>query len=186
MGSLRDGLLKAGLVSKKQTAHQERTKRSKRKKRKRGRQADPEELRRQRVAKERADEAAAQEAARVAAERARQAAHELRVQVRNLIHRPSGGDPRRGQRGFHFVTRAMRIGRVWVTGAVGGLLERGRAGIAEDPFGGDDRYHVLERATIERIIAIDGTWVRFYNGHPDYAGLPPYEELSAAPPEESG
>lgn len=172
MGSLKDGLLRAGLVSKKQTVHAERTQRAKRTKRKRAGEVDPELLRQQAAREERALRLAAEEAARVAKRHVERAEHERRVQVHNLVRRPKGGDTRPGQRAFHFLQRGGRIGRLWVTGAVGGLLDSGHAAVLEDPFEGDDRFQIVDRDAAERVLRIDPTWVRFYNGHPDHAGLP--------------
>ncbi len=175
MGSLKDQMLQAGLVSRRQVDHQERVARTKKKKAKHG-ALDPEEEARKAALAAQAEEAARAQAERVEEERLRRLEHEGRVRVRNLLLRPSTFDSRPGQRRFHYLTRGGGIQWFWVTGTTGQMLESGLLGVAEEPFGSEPVFRLVERDTLAAIQVADPRWIRFWNGHPDHAGLPVGED----------
>ena len=172
MSSLQEQLCKAGLVGKKQKAHQERRRRKKAKKRRMGAGADPQEEARRGALQEQRREREEARVRRVADEQARGQEHERRVQVRNLIHSQDPVETRPGSRRFCHPTRGARIRWLYVTEATAALLERGDLGVVEDPFGHGSSWHIVPRGTLERMIEVDGSWIMFWNGHPDHAGLP--------------
>ncbi len=171
MGTLRDQLLRAGLVTKKQKEHQERRARKRAKKKRKG-HVDAEEAARLAALEEERRRREEEQARRVEEERRAREEHERRVQVKNLIARQRPMDVRQGRRRFHYPTRDGRIGWLWMTDTMAHLLEVGEAAIVEDPFGGGDPIRVVDKDTAARLVEVGPDWIRFWNGSEAHAGLP--------------
>ncbi len=157
--SLRDQLLKAGLVSEKQArqaAHAQRVDRKQQ-----GRQGVEAE-REQRKHKVEAEQQAKRES-----DRARESARRERVLDRETENRlrqtiASGRlEKTRGPRRFYFVTRDDRLPCLEVTDDVAQRLERGGAAITESPEG---EWSIVDGDTARRVAEIDPAWLRVWNG----------------------
>lgn len=160
MSSLRDQMLKAGLVSKKQarqSQHQRRVEKTK--KGSRG------------LAEERAQKQAAveqQQAKKRAQDKQREQARNERTDARNAQQRigqiVAGGRKKlddRGNRSFYFETRDGRVLYLSVSDQQQGDLVDGRLGIVESPTG---KVSVIDRETARRVAELDATWIRRLNG----------------------
>lgn len=80
----------------------------------------------------------------------------LQALIRN--HRVSV--PVRGQQRWYFETRDGRLPYLAISPQCGKLLERGEAAIVEPEVG---VYRVVSQAGAEKIQALDGSCVRFWN-----------------------
>lgn len=160
MSSLRDQLLQAGLVSKKQ-ARQSQHKRRVEKTRK-GSAA---------LAAERAAEKAAVAAKRAeqrAADKAREADRNADKDARDVQNRVAqivaGGRARidgRGNRRFYFETRDARVVYLALSDQQNTDLAEGRLGIVESRTG---KVSVVDRETAQRVAELDSDWIRRFNG----------------------
>jgi uncharacterized protein YaiL (DUF2058 family) len=186
MQSLRDKLLKAGLVTEQQAKDSERQqKEPKRPKQapasfKQRQQAETEEERQRREAfaareaeqaEERRREAAKKEEARQQSERA--------LTIRQLVASHRLRDAL-GDVNFHFVRRSGKIGRVAVKQEIADQLEQGALAVVEDP--GNPEHAVVPRDAALRIRKVDPAAVRFFSG-PDAAVGFQAEAPPAVPPE---
>ncbi len=160
--SLRDALLKAGKVSKKQ-AQDARTKERKKRRKKKGHvlEAERESEQRARHQAQRAEQVA-DNRARAEAERVAREQHEHRMRISNLIRAWETTAAPRAARAFHFVRSNGRIGRATVDRRLAMELEFGSVAIVEHPVTGAP--HFVRREGIERLRDIDWTPLRFYTG----------------------
>ncbi len=179
--SLRDALLKAGKVSKKQARRAAAEERKKRKKKKG-----------HRLEADRSDAAAARHADRVAiradenrqraeADRLRRLEREKALRITNLIRswsRPVDSD--RG-RPFYFVRSSGSIGSVLVDRQTAWALEYGGLGLIEAP-GRPARVHLVAEEGVRKLMALDVSGLRFYVGRdaPDDPLIAPALRPSAA------
>lgn len=162
MSSLRDQLLKAGLVSQKQARQSQHQRRVKRKTE--GREG----VEAERAAKR--AELAAQKAAERAAAKARSAARNAETDARSLQNQINqivkGGKARideRGRRRFYFETRDERVVYLALGDADNEQLQSGQLAIVESASG---KVSVVDRATVARVAELDARWVRRWNGRP--------------------
>jgi uncharacterized protein YaiL (DUF2058 family) len=157
--SLREQLLKAGLVTEqqaRQSAHNQRTDRKKQ-----GREVVEAErqARREKVA---AEQQAKREAdrQREASRRTSAVDRETENRVRQIV--TSGKLERtRGPRRFYFLTRDDRVPFVEIGDEVGARLERGQAAVAESPEG---ELTLIDGDSAKRVAELDPTWLRFWLG----------------------
>ncbi len=161
--SLRDALLKAGKIDKKQ-AQKARTEKRKKRKKKGGHRLEAEQNA-QLLAKDatRRDEQSAQN--RALAEKARVAREtaEREMRIGNLIQAWRLRSNPKAQRRFHFVRSDGHIGLITVDARVGAEIEFGSAGIIESP---SDllEVHVLAAEGLRKLAEIHPSSVRFYVG----------------------
>lgn len=165
MNSLRDKLLKAGLVDEKQVKEAERQLKGGKDKGASFKQraaTDTEEekqrrdafaLRAQEQAEERRKEAAKRTEARMQSERA----HRLKSLVDSNRIREAPGEVN-----FHFVKRSGKIGRLAVSPATAQLLESGAAAVVDDP--GQAEHAVVPGEAARRIYEVDPQAIRFWFG----------------------
>lgn len=170
MQSLRDKLLKAGAVSKKEAR---KAKTEARKKRKKGRQGEAEaaEVERQRREAFEAKKAAEAEAARAreAERQAEREAQELEVRLRQLTERHAL--PKiRGQDGvFYFVGADRRVRRFYSRFDVLEELMQGKLGIVVAPWDDHRDFRVVRREGLERLAELAPERILFWNA----PGSPP-------------
>lgn len=162
MGSLKDQLRKANLISKKkakQLAHEQRVKRKKLGKD--GLQAEQEKLEEARkLEQQRARKRAKEREAALRKQREEREQHaRLRDLVKNAYLSKFGG-PRR----FFFVTRDRKVPYLEVSDDMGRRLESGRCAIVEAPSDLPDDFAIVPRDVAEKIQAIDRRAVLFLNG----------------------
>ncbi|MCA9527267.1 MAG: DUF2058 family protein [Myxococcales bacterium] len=160
MSSLKDQLLKLGLVSEKQarqTAHEQRVK-----KKTQGREgAAAERDQRQR------DAETAQQARREAdrdRERARQARQDQKALVHQINDVVEGGkvDGRiNGNRRFYYESRDGRVPLIELSDQAFDDLVAGRAALAESPRG---EVRVITPDAARKVAALDAAWLRVWNG----------------------
>ena len=160
--SLRDALLKAGKVSKKQAQVAATEKRKKRKKKK-GHRVEAEALRaqEQRHASRMSDQADANRE-RAEAARLEREAHEARMRLKNVIHTWQRKPGRRADRAFHFVRSSGAIGVTRIEGAQAWELQFGGLAIVEHPDDGAPR--LVARDAVEKILRLKPGALRFYVG----------------------
>ncbi len=162
MGSLKDQLRKANLISKKkakQLAHEQRVKRKKLGKD--GLEAEQQKLEEQRKLERQKERQRARE--REAAQRREREEREARARLHDLVKNAyisKCGGPRR----FFFVTRDRKLPFLEVSDDMGRKLESGRCGIVEAPLGLASEFAIVPRDVAEKVWAIDRKAVLFLNG----------------------
>ncbi|MGK0360184.1 MAG: hypothetical protein ACI9U2_002497 [Bradymonadia bacterium] len=160
MSSLRDQLLKSGLVSKKQ-ARQSQHKRRVEKTEKGGAALEAEKAAQTAaVAAQRAEQRAADKA-REASRNVGKDAQDLQNRVAQIV---SGGRARvddRGNRRFYFETRDARVVYLALSEQQNTDLAEGRMGIVESRAG---KVTVVDRDTAQRVAELDSDWIRRFNG----------------------
>lgn len=160
--SLRDALLKAGKVSKKQ-AQQARTTERKKRKQKKGHVLEAErEASRQQLHEQQLAEQAAANRARAKAERQERERHEHAMRIGNLIRAWEAPAPRKAMRAFYYVKRDGRVVRTSVDRQLAMELEYGALAIVEHPATGAP--HFVRREGVTRLCEIDDAPIRFYTG----------------------
>lgn len=166
MQNLRDKLLKAGKVNKKQARQVEHNARQQRRS---GQGPDPAqqaaeaEQRRQALYEEKLREQRERDRALEQARRAEREAHEQRLRVRYIADH-YGLRLRPGKRRWFFMGRDQRIHHLDVTPEEALNLEYGRHAVVERPDELDpDSFAVVPRETADLIWSIDDAYVRFYN-----------------------
>ncbi len=162
MGSLRDELLKAGLVDRKSKQRAETEVRRKKKKRKK-KQADQEEAARRAAYEEEVARKAAENRAREAARKAEQEKKERDNRVANLVRAWSERSTGRARQRWYFVARGRTIWFLEVTAEQAWKLEMGTLAIVRNPMDPDEPFALVPRSAAEKIEAIDPEVVRFWN-----------------------
>ncbi len=162
MGSLKDQLRKANLLSKKkakQLAHKQRVKRKKLGKD--GLQAEQDALEAQRKAEKARERQRARE--REAEARRQREEREARARLSDLVKngRIAGY---RGSRRFFFITRDRKVPFLDLSDELGRKLEAGRCAIVEAAPGMPEEFCVVERDVADRMREIDRKAVLFLNG----------------------
>jgi uncharacterized protein YaiL (DUF2058 family) len=160
LGNIRDKLLKAGLVDKKQKQQADtQDRRDKKQKSADQHIADDEERKRQ-FAERQATEAAAQR--QQEEERAvERAVHEQRNRVSNICDRWAVRSQKPGQRRFYYVKRSRFIGHLLINDGLCDQLLLGSLVIVERQPD-DDAHVLLPPDAAERVQAIDPVAVRFW------------------------
>jgi uncharacterized protein YaiL (DUF2058 family) len=165
MQNLRDKLLKAGAVSKKEARDARTEARQQRKKGRAGHEqsAAKEEEQRRRFAEKKAEEA--REAREREAERARERErHEAEERLRNITEqhlwsRFEGENP------FHFVDQHKRVRRIFLGDKTKDELIAGRLGIVAAPYDAERDYRLLKSEGMARLDAEAPERILFWN-HP--------------------
>ncbi len=167
MQSLRDKLLKSGLVDKK-SARKSKTE-ARRQKKKRGGagkvDAEQDQRRQQDYTERTASEArvAQREAAQVNAARERREREERR---RNIIERHCLVKIDGDQRCFHFVAPDRKIQRLMTTDRVAERLVAGEVAIVSAPYDARRSYRLVEREIAERLEQLAPSCLLFWNRDP--------------------
>lgn len=169
MQNLRDKLLKAGKVSKKQKRQADQNTRQRRKKRqKKGDRPPEEEAEAKRKALYEA-QLAEQQARDLALEEERRKEREAKERVLRSRHIIDyyGQRLRKGRRRWNFVASDRKIRFITIRDSDAWLLEEGRLAIVErlDDQREDDAetYQVVPRETAEVLWEMDDAYVRFWN-----------------------
>jgi hypothetical protein len=174
MQSLRDKLLKSGLVDKKE-ARQAKTESRRERKQRGGARAtavEAEQRKQDNADREAAEARAARdEAARVNEERARR---EHAERLRQIIERHRVLKVFGEERRFFFVRADRHIHRLDTTHEIRDRLVSGELAIVAAPYDQDRGYRVVERAVAERLEALDAAYLLFWNKLPDDADRPTY------------
>lgn len=179
MQNLRDKLLNAGLVNKKQARkaeHQQRMKRRRKKKKKNQGDAveDEAQLSREELYQAQLEEQRQRNLEFAQKERQEREAKERQLRVRYLVDHYAV-HYRRGRDKWYFVTRSGKILHVMVDQRTAYGLEHGQFAIVERPREQDeDKAHeVVTRQACDLIWEVDPEHVRFFNR--DYKARPPRE-----------
>ncbi|MEW6744101.1 MAG: DUF2058 family protein [Planctomycetota bacterium] len=160
MGDLRDELIKAGLLGKKdqkRLEHEERVKKITV-----GREAvqAQEEQRRHELQRQQAEKKEADRRLEVDRRR-KQDAREEKARVRDLVRSQLVREGLRGPRRFHFVTREGFVPFLSVDPQIARRLEAGELAIVEVP-GETDTFGVVPAAAALELRKVDGEAVRFF------------------------
>jgi len=160
MGDLKNQLLKAGLVDKKQIEAVKREKKQARKKK--GQKTLEAEVQAKReVQAAEAAERRREDRERELAKQAQLAAHEQLHRIAQIAE-SSGLEPAgRPNRRWYFEARDGRIPYVAVDDELSHKLERGSAALVESP---DGKMWTVSREAAERIDQLDRSWIRCWNG----------------------
>ncbi|RME44330.1 MAG: DUF2058 family protein [Deltaproteobacteria bacterium] len=162
MGSLRDELLKAKIVSRKEArkaAHEARVRRKEL-----GREGI--EAERKAAEERRKTEEAKRKAAerkRVRREQAARAEHERQNRLKTIIRNGMLPDIPSGPRRFYFVAMDGKIPFLQIAESVATRLERGELAIVEAPEFSPDGFVLVTREAAGKIAEIDPERVRFSN-----------------------
>lgn len=162
MQSLRDKLLKAGLVSEEQAKKAEKETKPEKGKTHRAREQEISEEEKQRraafaareaeLAEERRKEEAKRAEARMQSERARR--------LRQIVESNKISDP--GASMFHYVRRSGKIGRLAIGLETQKLLESGAAAVVDDP--GSPDCAIVPAEAAKRVYEVDPQSIRFWCG----------------------
>lgn len=162
MQNLRDKLLKAGKVTKKQRRKAEHQNRQKRRKGKAETTQEGEE-RRQSLYEAQLRDQRARDQALEAQRRAEREAKERDLRVRYIVDHYALR-PRRGPQRWHYMGRDRVVRHLQLSDEEAHHLEHGRRAIVERPNArGDDAFAIVDDRTAELIWSIDDAYVRFYN-----------------------
>lgn len=160
MSSLRDQLLKAGLVSQKQARQSKHRQRVERKQ-KGADGVEAERAARRAKAEQAREQERAEARARSADANAVEDARNLQNQISQIV---AGGRTRldhRGRRRFYFETRDGRVLYLALSDPENDKLQSGQLGIVESDAG---KVSVVDRGTAERVAGLDARWIRCWNG----------------------
>jgi hypothetical protein len=175
--SLRDALLKAGKVDKKQ-AQQARTENRKKRKKKGGHRIESEQqvdsLARE---AERRELQSAENRARTEAERVKREREERLMQIVNLIRAWRRRPSRNARRAWHFVRSSGHVGLVVVDAEIAAELEFGSAGIVELPEN-EGAVEIVGAEGLRKLTELHGPSIRFYVG----VGAAADDPLTCPPP----
>jgi uncharacterized protein YaiL (DUF2058 family) len=166
MPSLRDQLLKAGVITAEQKRQVDQQKRRAQKQHKPG-HVDEVAQAQQRQAYE--AKLAAQRAAdqqRAAAQRARLEAREKFLQIRHIIDYWKVPADLTGNRRWYFTTRDQTIKYLYVSEPIAAQLGSGQLAIVEYPEAMDTPYVLIDHEAAELIAHVDPGYVRFHNREP--------------------
>lgn len=167
IGNLRDKLLKAGLVDKKQKQQADIQDRRDKKQKSHDQLAQEEAARQQEFEARKLAEAEAQRQVEAEREKARDA-HEQRNRVRNICDswsvrsrgKPAGGGAP-GPRRFYYVKRSRHIGHLVVNDLILDQLLLGALAIVERAPD-EETYVLLPPEPAERVFEIDADAIRFW------------------------
>lgn len=141
MQSLRDQLLKAGVVTKEQVTQvesQQKPRRKKPKNRDNGRRA-----------------------ARATPNRMVDLTDPVLLQIAQAIETNKVLEPTRGEHAFNFALRDGRVRKMFVTNAISKRLESGELAIVEN--GAPDQHIIVKATAVPAITGVDAEAVRFHN-----------------------
>ena len=157
--SLRDQLLKAGVVDKKAAARAAHDQRVENKaKGREGLQA--EKAAREAKAEEDLKAQRARDKEREKQRKAEQEARDQAFRVAQIADTGTYNKRWNGPRMYYYETRDGRVPYLEISDEVQGLLDRGSLAIAESP---DGEIKLIDREAAERIAALDAEWLRAWN-----------------------
>ncbi len=166
MTSLREQLLKTGMISKEQKRQVDHEKRRKRKQHKKD-QVDTELQTQQRQAYEaRLEAQRAADRQRATAQRAAHDAKEQRRQIRHIIDYWKVPEESVGGHRWYFTTRSNTITYADVSDPLAAQLGAGALAIVEIPDETDIPYALVDHEAATLIARIDQQYVRFHNEEP--------------------
>lgn len=164
MQDLRDKLLKAGAISKKEARD---ARLELRKQRKKGRAGHEETAEKQQEQRQRFEEKKAQEAREARereAERTRQRErHEAEERLRNITEQHVW-QRYSGERPFHFVDQHKRVRRLFIGDKTAEELIAGRLGIVAAPYDAERDYRLLKTEGLARLEQEAPERILFWNG----------------------
>jgi uncharacterized protein YaiL (DUF2058 family) len=166
MENLRDQLLKAGVITKKQKRQTEQEKRRERKQHNKGHLDDVIQAQQRQAYEAKLEAQRAADQRRAAAQRAQQEAREKRLQVRHIIDYWKVPEEPAGSRRWYFTTRHNTIQYLYVTEPLAMQLDTGALAIIERPDEADVSYALVDHEAAALIASIDPQWVRFYSDEP--------------------
>ncbi len=180
MQNLRDKLLKAGVVSKKD---QRRSEHQQRQDQRHGRAepAQSAEARRQALYEAQLQAQRERDQALEAERRAAREDKERNLRVLYVVEHYATR-PKRGKRRFNFMARDGRVEHLFLDEREASMLEYGQNAIVERPGGQGDRAHaIVNRESADLIWSLGDEFVRFYNRPAADARGPRWWEISGDP-----
>jgi uncharacterized protein YaiL (DUF2058 family) len=166
MQSLRDQLLKVGVITKQQKHQIEQEKRRERRQLKKGYLDDVTQARQRQAYEAKLEAQRAADRQRAAAQRAQQEAKEKRLQIRHIIDYWQVPEEPAGTRRWYFTTRHNTIKYLYVSEPLAAQLGTGALAIVERPDETDTPYTLVDHEAAKLIARIDPQYVRFYNDEP--------------------
>ena len=166
MPSLRDQLLRAGVITKEQKHQVEQEERRERKKHQKGQAEDAAQIQQQQAYEARLEAQRAADQQRAAAQRLQLEAREKRLQIRQVIDYWKMPTEPAGTRRWYFTTRGNTIEHLYVSEPTATQLSRGVLAIVEHPEEADMPYVLIDQEAAALIARIDPQYVRFHNEGP--------------------
>jgi uncharacterized protein YaiL (DUF2058 family) len=166
MPSLRDQLLRAGVITKEQKRQVDQEERRERKKLQKGQAEEVAQARQRQAYEARLEAQRAADQQRAAAQRTQLEVWEQRLQIRHIIDYWQTPPEPAGTRRWYFVTRSNTIKYLDVSEPTASQLSRGALAIVEHPEEPDTPYVLIDREAATLIARIDPQYVRFYNEEP--------------------
>jgi uncharacterized protein YaiL (DUF2058 family) len=166
MPSLRDQLLKAGVITAKQKRQVDQQKRREQKQHKPGHVEEVAQTQQRQAYEERLEAQRAADQQRAAVQRAHLEAREKCLQLRHIIDYWKVPVDSAGNRRWYFTTRDQTIKYLYVSGPTATQLGSGQLAIVEYPEGMDTPYVLIDHEAAELIAHVDPVYVRFHNREP--------------------
>jgi len=166
MQSLRNQLLRAGVITKEQNQQVEQEARRERKKHKKGHTEDAVQAQQRQTYEARLEAQRAADRHRSAAQRAELEAREKHLQLQHIIDYWQASAEPAGTRRWYFTTRSNIITYLYVSEPTAAQLSRGALAIVEHPEEREMPYILIDHEAAALIARIDAQYVRFYNEEP--------------------
>jgi uncharacterized protein YaiL (DUF2058 family) len=166
MQSLRNQLLRAGVITKEQNRQVEQEARRERKKHQKGHAEEAVQAQQRQTYEARLETQRAADRHRSAVQRAELEAREKYLQLRHIIDYWQVPEEPAGTRRWYFPTRSNTIKYLYVSEPTAAQLSRGALAIVEHPEARDTSYVLIDHEAAALITRIDAQYVRFYNEEP--------------------
>ncbi|MGQ4807489.1 hypothetical protein NKDENANG_00841 [Candidatus Entotheonellaceae bacterium PAL068K] len=166
MSSLRDQLLKAGMITKDHKRQVDQDERRKRKQHKKGRVDDERQTQQKQAYAAKLEAQRAADRQRTAAQRAEHNAKEQRLQIRHIIDYWKVSEEPGGARRWYFTSRSNTIQPFYMSDPLAAQLGAGALAIVEYPDETETPYVLVDHEAAALIARIDPQYVRFHNNQP--------------------
>jgi uncharacterized protein YaiL (DUF2058 family) len=166
MQSLRNQLLRAGVITKEQNRQVEQEARRERKKHKKGHAEEAVQAQQRQAYEVRLEAQRAADRQRSAVQHAELEARDKYLQLQHIIDYWQVPAEPAGTRRWYFPTRSNTIKYLYVSEPTAAQLSRGTLAIVENPQERDMSYVLIDHEAAALIAQIDAQYVRFYNEEP--------------------
>ena len=166
MPSLRDQLLRAGMITKEQKRQVDQEERRERKKHQKGQAEEATQAQQRQAYEARLEAQRAADQQRTAAQRTQLEAREQRLQIRHIIAYWRMPTEPVGTRRWYFATRSNTIKYLYVSEPTASQLSHGALAVVEYPEELETPYILIDREAATLIARIDPQYVRFHNEEP--------------------
>lgn len=166
MPSLRDQLLRAGMITKEQKRQADQEERRERKKHQKGQAEEAAQAQQQQAYEARLEAQRTADQQRAVAQRTQLGAREQGLQIRHILDYWQVPIEPAGTRRWYFATRSNTIRYLDVSDPTASQLSRGALAIVEHPEELETPYVLIDREAAVLMARLAPQYVRFYNEAP--------------------